>query len=240
MEIERLEWAIEATVRVMCGVRSRTHPYVFRNVDGVWIAEDAPGNKRPRKSEFMTVNHDPAEVVRIVQSSNVGWHFLCDNALPEADLEARSRAYKEHGYRKMATEWVYDHKLANVPDFRCRLKVKELVEEIPFTNVWKTLYPAKKWIPGTKLFGAIEGQRVRGCVYDCPVEDDTWVRDLYVEEDFRNQGVGKSLMSVLLRSAAAAGRRRAIVIGSKAGSRIYPQLGCELVGVMQIFSPVKR
>ncbi|MES1147477.1 MAG: GNAT family N-acetyltransferase, partial [bacterium] len=81
--------------------------------------------------------------------------------------------------------------------------------------------------------------RAVGFVRSVPFQQDSWVSDLFVVQSYRGQGYGRALMARLLRDDKKAGLRNSILLASRAGARLYPHVGYQLMGELQIFCPVK-
>jgi GNAT superfamily N-acetyltransferase len=79
-----------------------------------------------------------------------------------------------------------------------------------------------------------------GWVSSIPVGDKAWVSDLYVHEAFRGMGYGRALMSALLREDKEHRVRESVLLASVAGARLYPHLGYQRIGTLQIFCPRSR
>lgn len=64
-----------------------------------------------------------------------------------------------------------------------------------------------------------------------------WVADLNVLPASRRRGYGGALMRTLLADDARLGVRTRVLLASGAGAKLYPLLGHERIGPLQLFSP---
>src|SRR5438874_945090 len=114
---QEMEFAIEVFVRGHSVGRSRTHPYEASRVGPLWVMRDAP-RKNPRdyrKEEWIAHGLDAREVDAIVRRHTRGRFFVCAMlGKGEPDQPART-AYKTLGYRLLATEGFFVHRLERVP-----------------------------------------------------------------------------------------------------------------------------
>src|SRR5205085_6784807 len=109
--------AIEVFVRGFCAQKSATHPYEFAKVGEVWVMRDA-ARKNPRyyrKEEWVAFGTPAAEVDRLARQQTRGRFFVCAvRGMDDSDETLRA-SYKENGYRLMATEPLFVHRLKKIP-----------------------------------------------------------------------------------------------------------------------------
>jgi hypothetical protein len=112
-----LEFAIEVFVRGHSAGKSRTFPYEVSRVGPLWLMRDAP-RKNPRdyrKEEWIACGVDPGQVDSTARKHARGRFFVCD-MLPEGKADGAMRAaYKALGYRLLATEGFFVHRLERIP-----------------------------------------------------------------------------------------------------------------------------
>lgn len=239
--------AIEVFVHGFAFTRSRTHPYLAEQVNGLWILRDAPGRKNPRKIEVIAHGIEPAEVVRKIRESDIGWHFLCEVHVPNAPFDEIRGEYKAAGYRALGTEWLFAHDLGEIPVFESEPSVRR-VTTVEESERLKLASGRRKILPQhlkgenqpQRLYAAMDEVRVCGWVSSIPVGRSAWVSDLYVFQEHRGKGFGRALMSALLRDDLAHGAETSVLVASSDGARLYPHLGYEQIGVLQVFCPVRR
>jgi len=76
---DEIEHAIEVFVRGFCYGRSRTHPYEFSQLDGIWCMRDAP-RRNPRyyrKEEWVAYRADPGKVDAVAREHTRGRYAIC-------------------------------------------------------------------------------------------------------------------------------------------------------------------
>lgn len=114
---QEMELAIEVFVRGHAAVRSRTHHYETIQVGPLWVMRDAP-RKNPRdyrKEEWIAYDVAAHEADAVARQHARGRFFLCA-MVGEGEPDATTRsAYKSLGYRLLATEGFFVHRLARIP-----------------------------------------------------------------------------------------------------------------------------
>jgi len=235
-----LETAIEISVRAFSEGKSYSCPYLLDRVDGLWVMHDPPGKRYPRKTEVMSVGLRPEETVARVRKLSLGWHFLCHIHPPEESFNDIRRAYKSLGYRAIATEWVFASDLSHVPIKESEPPVRLIRTQAEFDSVKQVAARKRKFRPRWRLYGVWDDDREYGWVASVPVGENNWVFGLEVFPEYRGRGFGTALMSKLLQDDMALGVKTSVLIASSDGARLYPHLGYEKIGVLQMFCPVKR
>jgi GNAT superfamily N-acetyltransferase len=116
-----------------------------------------------------------------------------------------------------------------------------LVESQPeFDAIPQQTSHRRPWPAMGRQYCIWDQERAYGFVQSLPFQSDAWVSDLFVHHDVRNRGYGRALMSRLLQDDQRLGVEHSVLLASKAGARVYPYLGYQLQGVLQIFSPRNR
>jgi GNAT superfamily N-acetyltransferase len=243
-----LEQAIDAFLRGFCAEKSRTHPYEWERIEGVWVMRDAPRkNARDyRKEEWIVHDVAPANVDRIARWHTRGRFFVCAmHDADESDEPLRS-AYKQLGYRLMTTEPLFRHRLARIPRVAApvtvqRVRTAALAEQFgKATRMWP--------IPGEHLgadapfrqYVAIDGDEIVGWVRSVDAGAATWVSNMYVRPTHRRRGIGASLLGKMLRDDRTRGAEQSVLLSSHAGALLYPRVGYERIGGLLMFAPRKR
>jgi len=89
-----------------------------------------------------------------------------------------------------------------------------------------------------RLYAAYDDGRPVGWVRSIRTHPDAdWVSNLYVLNSHRRQGLGTALMSNLLFDDARLGIERSVLLASKTGALVYPQLGYKQIGTLLLMSP---
>ncbi|MBL8059339.1 MAG: GNAT family N-acetyltransferase [Chthonomonas sp.] len=233
-----LERAIDITAHAFAIRKSRHHPYLVRNIDGLWVLRDKGPKKEPRKSEVFVADLSPEDIVARVSRNDLGWHFLCACHGPESDEATFKNEVKKLGYRAAATEWIFTHDLAEIPTIESdpavvHYETQEEIDKIG-DNRWKPIKVENGRFYGLAdplIFGMVESMRMG---------DDAYVADLYVRKERRGKGYGSALMSALLKGDKASGVRESVLVASTDGRKLYPKLGYKEIGVMHVFTPKQR
>ncbi len=236
----KIDQAIEVFMAGFSITRSQTYPHVAQRCDPMWVMQDAPGRKKPRKIEVINHGRTPREVVQSIQTAHLGWHFLCDIHAPDTDFEARRSAFKLLGYRPMSTEWMFYHPLDNVPKLTSMPEVKLVTDASELATIPFAAAQGLKLIPDTRLFMIWDDERDYGFVRSVDVGEHAWVSGLYVRPDVRGQGFGRALMSSLLTSDEQAGKKASVLLATAASARLYPHMGYHKIAVLQMFCPKDR
>jgi GNAT superfamily N-acetyltransferase len=250
MAIQRgaIERAIEVFVRGFCFGRSRTHPYEFSQLDGVWFMRDAPRRnpRNYRKEEWVAYGARPAKVDSLAQTHTRGRYAICP-VLAENEPDGTMRAdYKRLGYRLLTTEPLFVHDLKRIPKSASPAKItrvmtsdlagrfaqatrsrpippQDLTEEAPF-----------------RQYVALDGEKIVGRVRSVRAGDSAWVSDMYVLASHRRQGIGFALLTRMLRDDRANGAKSSVLLSSHTGALLYPKAGYQQIGTLYILVPRKR
>lgn len=235
-----VDTAVEVFIHAFCHIKSRTYPYKPTRVNGLWVMQDDPPRKKSRKIEIIGHGVSPEEAVKAIQEEGLGWHFYCHIYEDENASKAIRDEFKSLGYRAMATEWLFIHDLVDIPIFITEppaglVRTQEECDHILRFSKYKT-----KLLPGSNQFAVWDDKGEYGWVKSIPYGDYTWVSDVYVHAPYRRKGFGSSLMSALLQYDKASGSKASVLLASTAGSKLYPKLGYQQIGVLQMFCPKER
>jgi GNAT superfamily N-acetyltransferase len=231
-------------------MKAFAYPYVSERVSGLWVMKDGIGAKprrEPRRSEIVTFGKSPEVVVEIAREANIGKHFVSHmHTLDESANEIRS-AYKSLGYRPMLSEEFFVHDMKNIPELDSKPAISRVVS-LEDSDKIKRNRRNRKPIrdadltaenPEHRLHAVIERNRAYGWVGSVPFGKDTWISDLFVREEYRGKGFGRALMSKVMQEDKKFGIERSVLLASGAGARLYPHMGYEHIGSLQLFCPKK-
>ena len=87
---------------------------------------------------------------------------------------------------------------------------------------------------------ALDGEHIVGRVRSVDAVGATWCADLYVRPSHRRRGVGRALMSKMLRDDQARGSKCSVLTASHTGALLYPHLGYERIGTLFMFVPKRE
>lgn len=246
---QEIEHALEVFVQGFSAEKSRTHPYERFRVDKLWVMRDAPRkNARDyRKEEWIAYGVSAREVDHAARRMTRGRFFVCAiRTMDEGDGELRDQ-YKALGYRLLATEALFVHRLARIPRSAARgitierMLTREMAER--FGKATRTRPVAAEQLQEPRAtfrqYLALDGDDLVGWVRSVNAGDSTWVSNLHVLATHRRRGIGKALMARMLRDDAKRGVHRSVLLASHAGALLYPHLGYEQLGTLLIFAPRK-
>lgn len=240
--------AIETFLRGFCAEKSRTHPYEWERIEGVWVMRDAL-RKNPRdyrKEEWIVHDVAAADVDRIARQHTRGRFFVCAmHGADEPDEPLRS-AYKQLGYRLMTTEPLFRHRLARIsrtpaPVTIKRVRTAALAEQFGKATRMRPI-PAKDLGADApfRQYVALDHGKIVGWVRSVNAGASTWCSTMYVRPTHRRRGIGASLLGKMLRDDRTKGAEQSVLLSSHAGALLYPRVGYEQIGGLLMFAPRKR
>jgi GNAT superfamily N-acetyltransferase len=240
-----IEFAIEVFVRGHSAGKSRTYPYAVERVGPVWVMRDAP-RKNPRdyrKEEWIAHGVDAGEVDAVARKHTRGRFFVCV-IVREGDTDAPTRsAYKALGYRLLATEGVFSHRLQRIPKPASsvtieRVRTPELAARLGKTTRTR---PIANSLLGDdapfRQYVALEDGEIVGRVRSVDAMGATWCSDMYVQPSHRRRGIGQSLLCRMLRDDRTNGSKCSVLTASHTGALLYPRGGYERLGTLFMFAP---
>jgi GNAT superfamily N-acetyltransferase len=240
-----IEFAIEVFVRGHSVGRSRTFPYEVSRVGPLWLMRDAP-RKNPRnyrKEEWITHEVDAREVDAIARQHARGRFFVCAMISQGEPDELTRRAYKALGYRLLATEGFFVHRMKRIPTPPSPVSI----ERVRTTDLAVRLGKITRTRPiSSNLLGddapfrqyvALDGEDIVGRVRSVDAVGATWCADMYVRPSHRRRGIGQALLSKMLRDDRARGSKCSVLTASHTGALLYPRVGYERIGTLFMFAP---
>lgn len=234
-----LAQAVEISSCAIALRKSRFHPHLARQVDGMWVLRDQGPIKTPRKSEVFVSDLAPDDLLHRLKTHDLGWHFLCACHGPQVDATEFREKLKRGGYRVSSTAWVYVHDYQELQDFEREDEVKHLATQEEINGIadhqWK---PRKQ--DEDSCFYALADPVIFGMVESMKIGGDAYASDLYVRKEYRGQGYGAALKSALLKGDKARGLGSSVLVANREGRRLYPRLGYEEIGVMHVLTPIDR
>ena len=242
-----IEFAIEVFVRGHSAGRSRTFPYEVARIGSLWVMRDAP-RKNPRdyrKEEWITHRVDAKEVDSIARGHTRGRFFVCA-MIGEGEPEEPTRtAYGALGYRLLATEGFFVHRLKRIPNPPSPAKVERVrTAEVAarLGKVTRTRPIATELVRDDAPFRqyvAFDGADIVGRVRSVDAVGATWCADMHVSPSHRRRGIGQALLSRMLRDDRAGGSKCSVLTASHTGALLYPRVGYERIGTLFMFVPRK-
>ncbi|HEY2411125.1 MAG TPA: GNAT family N-acetyltransferase [Pirellulaceae bacterium] len=243
----QIRGTIQTFVRGFCAQKSATHPYEFAKIGDVWVMRDAV-RKNPRyyrKEEWIAYGTPAAEVDIIARRQTRGRFFVCAvRGMEESDEKLRA-SYKEIGYRLMATEPLFVHRLKTIP----RAASPAVIERVASEDMARRFGKASRSRPiPIEQFGkdapfrqyvALESEEIVGWVRSIDAGGSNWVANMYVRPKSRRRGIGMALLTKMLRDDKKRGAKQSVLLSSHTGALVYPRVGYEQIGMLYIYAPRK-
>lgn len=240
-----IEFAIEVFARGHSAGRSRTFPYEVSRVGPLWVKRDAL-RKNPRdyrKEEWIAHDVDPREVDAMARRHRRGRFFVCA-MIAEGEPDGPTRtAYKTLGYRLLATEGFFMQPMKRIPKPPSsvsieRVRTPDLAAQLgkitrtrPISNdLLRDDAPFRQYV-------ALDGGDIVGRVRSVDAVGATWCSDMYVRPSHRRRGIGKALLSKMLRDDRALCSKCSVLTASHTGALLYPRVGYERIGTLFMFVP---
>ena len=250
------ESAIICSMAGFASVRNFMRPCGFEAVDdGIWVVADPPStSKLPgRTTEFVTYRVGADRVFEAAHGRSYSKYFIC--AFVENDQEASATIveYKAAGCRLMRREpffVVNTYEAIDYPSDNVRrvttqdaaeavgkaARAKQILHEhVSEDDSLCRLYaayaePYENGSDGTPI----------GWVRSIKTSPTTaYVAGLFVSEQHRRKGLGRALMSAMLKDDRRLGIEWSVLLASSAGAQLYPHLGYKVRGKLILFSAPK-
>ena len=244
---DEIEHALEVFVRGFCRGKSATHPYEHLRVGKLWVMRDGPRKnpKNYRKEEWVAYGVTPREVDAAARQQTRGRFFVCAvRGVDEADAPLRA-SYKELGYRLLATEPLFVHRLKKIP----RVAAAVTIEQVTTSEMAARFGKATRSRPIApecltedapfRQYVALEDADLVGWVRRVNAGDSTWCSHMYVRPSHRRRGIGSALLAKMLRDDRSRGFKQSVLLSSHTGALVYPRVGYEQIGLLLIFAPKK-
>jgi GNAT superfamily N-acetyltransferase len=240
-----MDFAIEVFVRGHSAGKSRTFPYEASRVAPLWVMRDAP-RKNPRdyrKEEWIAHDVDAREVDAIARRHTRGRFFVCAIVSGGESDEPTRSAYKAMGYRLLATEGFFVQPLRRITKPPAsvaieRVRTPELAAQLG--RVTHTRPIPDRFLGSDAPFRqyvALDGEDIVGRVRSVDAAGATWCADMYVDPSHRRRGIGRALLSRMLRDDRARGSQCSVLTASHTGALLYPRVGYERIGTLFMFVP---
>lgn len=230
--------------------RSITYPFIVERVGPLWMMRDKPRSdaKKERNREYVALDTSAARVVKTIGRTKPRGYVICvahRGTKRNAGIEAE---YKALNYRYARGEPFFVKEVTPIPRRKSPLPVRR-VDTLEAARIVAKAARARqideKQItqddPDARLFAAYDGKAPVGWVSSIrTVPTYAWVANLFVDRRHRNKGIGRALMLAMLRDDAERGITHSVLTASTAGSLLYPKIGYEQVGMLQLFLPPKN
>jgi len=224
--------------------RSSTFPYEVSRVGPLWLMRDAP-RKNPRnyrKEEWIAHDVDPMEVDAIARQHTRGRFFVCAMIAEGEPNESTRTAYKALGYRLLATEGFFVQRMKRIPRPPSPVSIERLRTPDLAARLGKITRtrPISNSLLGDdapfRQYVALDGEHIVGRVRSVDAVGATWCADMYVRPSHRRRGIGRALLSKMLRDDRARGAKCSVLAASHTGALLYPRVGYERIGTLFMFA----
>lgn len=242
-----LDAAIDAFARGFSATRSFTHPYEVHRVGPLVVMRDAPRRSGDTRNEEILVSGiPPDEAITLIRAYKASGYAVCAIDASGAPYDEIKAAYKASGYRFLRREPLFVRELASVgisTDIRIRR-----VNDLDSASAYRIVSGDRGLLPahlGTddapvRLYNAVVDGHIAGWVRSVDAGGGArWVSNLQVREAYRRQHLGTALMNAMLSDDRRLGYAHSVLLASNAGSKLYPTLGYEQIGLLQLFVPTK-
>jgi GNAT superfamily N-acetyltransferase len=150
---------------------------------------------------------------------------------------------RESRYRLIAIEGFFVQRLMKIPTLPSPVPIERVRSPALAERLGKL---TRRRPMSSEFFGddspfrqyvALEGQDIVGRVRSVDAAGATWCADMYVSTSHRRRGIGRALLSRLLRDDRARGSKCSVLTASRTGALLYPHLGYERIGTLYMFAP---
>ncbi|MCW3053406.1 MAG: GCN5-like N-acetyltransferase [Chthonomonadales bacterium] len=237
---------LEVFVLGFSETRSLTHPYLVRELQpSIWLLADAPRRSGAyRRSELVAWNHEQDAVMNAIRQAAQDRIALCVMATDRTQAQIEKDRYKQLGFRFIGTEplFVVDLNAGTPPPQRAdivRVTSQEEADRVKKAARSRQITAADlvSPTPTVRLYAAFDGENALGWVRSVTTHPDrAWVSNLYVHNEARGLGIGRSLMATMLADDVRHGIQQSVLLASGAGARLYPHLGYTQQGILCIFT----
>lgn len=238
-----IETAIEVFVYGFAQAKSRTHPYEVERIGPLWRMRDAARKKAAeyRKEEWIAFDVPPQLVHEKSRSGTRGRYFICSISEDDETGEALKDAYKSLGYRLIATEPFFLHRLKRIPRFQADIRIERMrtVEQANMLAKATRMRPQLP-DPAFRQFLAMEAEELVGWVRSIETPAGNWCSNMHVLPKCRRQGIGKALLEKMLRDDRKHGATQNVLLASHTGALLYPLVGYQRIATLSIFAPKKK
>ncbi len=239
--------AIEAFGHGYSTARSFTHPSQFSKIGPIWVCQDAPRKASAyRGSEYIVYGVEPEEAVDRIRRHSDRRYAISVVSAPRDHPRAIRDEYRRLGYRLLRSEPFMVCPLRQAKRYECQTPIRRV-------ETTEEALAAAQCGSGRRLILSehigVDDAPIRLYSAQCDGVSLAWARSIrhgpnayvagcYVKPEHRGKGIGRSLMSKLLEDDERLGVRTSVLLASSAGARLYPWLGYEQIGLLQLFTPI--
>lgn len=241
-----LEQGIDAFCSGFSFTRSFTHPYEVVRTGNFWQMRDGPRKKGDRRSsEVVTTEHDAELVLSHLRGIEGERLFLCVLHDVHTAEQPIIDGFKSQGCRLTNREPMMVKALNSIPGISEPCPISRVVDADRAAAIAKAARSKQILLPDIhdgeadlRLFAAWDGETPIGWVRSIKTSTESaWVSNMFVKQDYRRRGIGKSLMVAMLRDDQRYGFKQSVLLASHSGTLLYETVGYERIGTLLLFDP---
>jgi GNAT superfamily N-acetyltransferase len=246
----RTSTALDIAIEALAHMRGFAHPKEILRHGPLRICRDAPGMKGPaRNQEIFSYGASAAEALAAVKDyAPQGRYFLEPLLDPDDDGEEMKRNLKAANYRLVGTESFFVRPVgaSSQPDGTWPIQRVRSLDEAKRVAREALSQRSRPLLPehftahrplARMYYATVDGQAVAAVTSVQPRKDASWVHNLRTRPEYRRRGVATALMRYMLADDAGHGVKHSLLLASHAGALLYPSLGYQQIGHLQIYSP---
>lgn len=235
--------AIEVFATGFARVRSLVSGCVAERFGACWVIHDEP--RRGRKERVSEVCGWEVSVGEVMEAgSALGGPRWCASVALETLGDKGIPEYKSAGFRRVIKEGFFAADLAGLDVATdadvIRIRTPEDAEQLRVARGGKIgLRPQdlESVDPEIRCYALVVEGHYAARVASYRVGNCSWVSDLHVDAAYRRRGFATRLMRSMLADDLEFGVRTSVLLASSDGEKLYPGLGYERLGTLQVMRP---
>jgi GNAT superfamily N-acetyltransferase len=244
---KQLADALATFVRGFCATKSRTHPYEYTKLDGIWRLRDGDRKNADdyRKEEWIACGVTPELLDLVARRDTRGRYFICDLVPAGQSPDSHRESFRRLEYRLLITEPMFMHRLGSIPRGSqtapakiVRVRTEELAIRLGKAMRMRPMTRAElKDTAPFRQYAALDGDQIVGWVRSVDAGRSNWCSNLQVIPSHRRRGIAQALLRQMLRDDRRRGVATNVLLSSHAGATLYPKVGYDQIGVLYIYAP---
>lgn len=243
-----LEQAVDCFCQGFAYGRSISHPFEVAQVGPLRALRDLPRKSGDyRVEELVALDAEPDSVIETIRAYKPSKFFLSVVNRVGEDDKAIKETYKAHGFRLLRREPMFVKPLDRIDSFPGPLPIRRITDEANSAALDKAAGRGQSHAEDVRdgdarqrMYACFDNDEVIGWVKSVRTSPECcWVANMYVLEAYRRRGIARALMTAMVEDDARYGVTHSVLLSSSAGSKLYPVVGYEQIGLLQIFAPNK-
>lgn len=240
----RIEEAIEVFGLGFGFTRSFTHPYAIERQGPLWVMRDAPRKRSDyRVEEWLVYGISPHDAEQLIQAHRRERYAVCAFYADGESGEGIKQGFKQLGYRYSHHETLFSHDLKGLGEFTSPLPIVQVTSadqahalKLAAGSTQIRVSDIAAEPPLMRQYMAVDGSTPVGWVRSIVCGKSGWCSNMFVQPAYRRRGLGKALMSRMLKDDKTAGQSSAVLLASNAGALLYPHVGYKAIGHLMVFT----